>query len=197
MRARSIGITTLVTIAAALLVACVSPPPAPAYPEIRFTHKTPIDLDVREIIVVDDYEPPLARPNVGHEFPVTPTEAIQSWARDRLRATGPTGIARLVIEKASVTTRRLRTKTTLQGLFTREEAHELTADIQARIIVGDEGLTSAGFALATVTGRRTMLEDLSLNQRDDAYYAFTRRLLEAFDREMEQSIRQHLPDLVR
>ena len=42
-----------------------------------------------------------------------------------------------------------------------------------------------------------MLEDLSLNQRDDAYYAFTRRLLEAFDREMEQSIRQHLPDLVR
>ena len=128
---------------------------------------------------------------------MTPTEAIQSWARDRLRATGPTGIARLVIEKASVATRRLRTKTTLQGLFTRVEAHELTADIQARIIVGDEGLTSAGFALATVTGRRTMLEDLSLNQRDDVYYAFTRRLLEAFDREMEQSIRQHLPDLVR
>ncbi len=180
-----------------LLAACVSPPPAPEYPEIRFTHKQPIALDVREIKIEERYEPPLAPPNVEHEFPVTPAEGLRTWAKDRLKAVGRSGIARLVIERGAVTARRMRTKSSIQGLLTREEAHELTAEIQARIVVGDEGLTSASFALATVTGRRTMLEDLTMNQRDDIYYEFTRKLIEAFDREMEQSVRQHLADLVR
>ncbi len=197
MHLRSTALPGLAGLVLFLLAACVSPPPAPEYPEIRFTHKQPLALDVREIKIEERYEPPLARPNVEHEFPVTPAEGLRTWAKDRLRAVGRSGVARLVIERAAVTTARLRTKTTIQGLLTREEAHELTADLQARIVIGDEGLTSAAFALATVTGRRTMLEDLTMNQRDDIYYEFTRKLIEAFDREMEESVRQHLGDLVR
>ncbi len=179
------------------LAACVSPPAAPQYPDLRYTHKAPLALDVREILIEERYEPPLTRPNVEHEFPVTPAEGLASWARDRLKAVGRAGTARMIIEVAAVKTRRLPTKSTIGGLLTREEAHELNAEIQARLIVGDEGLVGSPFALATVTGRRTLLEDLTINQRDDAYYDFTRELVEAFDAEMEQSLRRHLGDLLR
>ena len=174
-----------------------TPPPRPTYPEIRFTHLPPIELDVGEIVIVDRYTPPLKAPNVEHRFPVQPAAVAYRWAQDRLRAVGRFGTARVSIEEASVVSEKLRTKKGLTGAFTREQAERLVGVLRMRVEVGGDGALGRGFAEGNATARRTVPEDISLNRRDQIYYEFTGDLMEKMNGVMEESIRQHLHLLVR
>lgn len=170
-----------------------APPPRPSFPELRFTDKPPIALDVKEIRIEDRYVPPLKAPNVEQFFPLPPADAARRWAQDRLKAVGRFGVARVVIEDASAVSKRLPIDTGFGGLFKREQAEQLTGRLKMRVEVSDIG----GFAEADATARRTVPEDVSLNRRDQIYYELTKDLMRELDGTLEAAIRQHLNQVVR
>ena len=72
---------------------------------LGFTHLTPITLAVAGLRTESDYVAPMRAPNVDHEFPVPPAEALANWGRDRIRTVGgTTDRAVWVIEDAAACT---------------------------------------------------------------------------------------------
>ncbi len=53
---------------AVAVAGCTSAPTVPTYPEIRFSGKPPMLLDVARVDIVEAYRPPLRAPNVDHLF---------------------------------------------------------------------------------------------------------------------------------
>ena len=68
---------TACVVALFTLTACVTAGPQPSYPEITFLHLPPIELKVAEIVYEPRYQPPIAAPNIGHEFPTPPAKAVE------------------------------------------------------------------------------------------------------------------------
>lgn len=188
-------ISALLTVA---LAACsTAPAPRPSFTEPRFTDKPPIALDVKEIRIEDRYRSPLKPPNVEYLFPIPPAAAAQRWAEDRLKAVGRFGVAEVVIEEASVVSRPLPVEQGVSGLFKKEAAEELVGTLRMRVTVPSDGGMRGGFAEAGANARHTVLEDVSLNRRDEIYHEMTQELLTELDGVMEAAIRQHLNLLVR
>lgn len=181
------------------LTACTqpSPPPRPSFSAPSFTDRPPIALDVARIQIEDRYAPPGRRPNVEHEFPIPPAAVAQRWAEDRLKAVGRFGVAQVAIEEAGVLSRPLPVDKGFSGLFKREAAEELVGTLRLRVTVPSEGGMRGGFAEASASARHTVLEDVSLNRRDEIYQELDRELIAELDRVLEAAIRQHLGQLVR
>jgi len=191
------AILLLVILAFGLAACTTEPPPRPTFPEIRFTEKPPLALDVKEIRIEDRYVPPLQPPHVEHRSPLPPADVAQRWAEDRLKAVGRFGVALVVIEEASVVAKPLPVDTGFRGLFKREQAEELSGRLKMRVEVPGDGGMRGGFAEAEATARRTVPEEVSLNRRDEIYYELTQDLARQLDGVMEAAIRQHLNLLVR
>lgn len=194
-------IVVLATLASALLVllaACTTgPKPAPAFPPFEFRAKPPVRFDVAHIEIEDRYRPPLKAPNVEHLFPIPLAAAAQRWAEDRFQAVGRTGTARVLIEDASATLKSLPVDKGFTGLFKREQAEELNGELSVRIEIGGLASRATGFAEAKAVGRRTIPENVSLNERDRIYYEFAKELTEKLDQSMDQAIAKYLQPLVR
>lgn len=180
------------------LAACnPPPPPQPSFPEIRFTDKPPISLDVKEIRIEESYLPPMKPPNVEHLFPVPPASAARTWAQDRLRAVGRFGIAKVTIENAAVISEALPIDKGFTGLFKKQQAEMLIGTLKVRVEIPGDGGMRGGFAEATANARHSVPENVSLNGRDEIEYGLTKELISEFDGNMEAAIRQHLGMLVR
>ena len=175
-----------------VLTACETTAPQPPTPELSYGDLPPIRLDVAKIEIVDDYLPPLKRPNVEHEFPISPSEAVQRWARDRLVAGGRERIARFVIRNAAVTEAALKKKTGLKGLITTDQSERYDGRIAVTLeIRSDRGFRDA-FAEATSEHSRTIPEDASLNDREKVFFEITERLVRDLNAEIERQIAAHL-----
>ena len=179
------------------LAGCETPLPEVLYPDLRFSHLPPIQLNVARIDVVDGYQSPLREPNVEHKLPLAPVLAMRNWARDRLRAVGSHGRARFVIQDASVIMEPLKKKNGLKALFTLRQAARFSARLAARLEVETAGGMGSGFAEAQVTRQRTTPETLSLNEREGVLYQFVEASAKDFDQVMAEKIRQHLGDFLR
>ena len=180
------------------LGACTTDPePPPAFPPLSFADKPPIRFEVAKIEIEDRYRPPAKAPNVEHLFPIPLAAAAQAWAEDRFRAVGRSGTARVLIEDASATLTKLETDEGVTGLFKREQAEELTGRLLVRIEVTGLASLTSGFAEASASGRRTILESISLNERDAIYYEFGKGLTRKLDETMDEAIATHLQSLVR
>ena len=174
------------------LTACESPLPQVSYPELRFNHLPAIKLEVARIEIVKHYSPPLKAPNVEHLLPLAPATALRNWARDRLQAVGTSGTARFIIIEAEVTAVALTKKKGLKAAFTLAQAARYNASLKARLEVEIAGGLGKGFAAAEATRHRTMPENMSINDRDDALYAFIEGAAMDFNRVMTQNIDAHL-----
>ncbi|MFP6773726.1 MAG: hypothetical protein VCE74_15530 [Alphaproteobacteria bacterium] len=174
------------------LTACESPLPQVSYPELRFNHLPAIKLEVARIEIVEHYSPPLKAPNVEHLLPLAPATALRNWARDRLQAVGTSGTARFIIIEAEVTAVALTKKKGLKAAFTLAQAARYNASLKARLEVEIAGGLGKGFAAAEATRHRTMPENMSINDRDDALYAFIEGAAMDFNRVMTQNIDAHL-----
>ena len=184
-------------LAALLGAACASTPPIPTYPEIRFTDKPPIRLDVARIDVVAAYRPPLEAPNVEHLFPVRPIDAAGQWARDRLRPGGSAGRAEAILRKASVTETALPRSRGLRGAFTVDQAERYDAEITIAVRIFDEAGTERASARATVRRSQTVAEDITLNERERAWYRMTAEMMRALDEALERQMRNSLAAFLR
>ena len=174
------------------LTACEKPLPKVNSPQLRFKHLPAIKLDVATIKILEKYQSPLQAPNVEHELPLAPTKAMRSWAEDRLHAAGTSGVARFIIIDASVKAEALAKKKGLKAAFTIDQSTRYRARLSAKLEVETAGGLGKGFAEAKSSRQRTMPEDVSINERDDALYNFVEAAAIDFDKAMVQNIEKFL-----
>jgi len=175
-----------------MLAACESAPPRPTYPDIHFTSTPPIRLAVGGVDIRSEFKPTFRSPNVEHLFPVPPARAAENWAHDRLQASGSgTQRARFTIQDASVTETELPKKTGLTATFTKEPAEQYDATLACMVeIVDDHGVPLRSVAVK-VTRSHTVLEGITPNERDQAWYDMTKTLMADFDQQMSAEISAH------
>ena len=178
------------------LGACATPPP-PQFPEITFTHLPTIALGVARIEVVDNTSQTSNATYVDGLMPVAPGEALRNWSRDRLRASGVSGVAKFIIQKAEVTETNLERTTGLKGVFTKDQAQRYDAGVKVEIRLEGVPRVTQAFAETEVTHSQTIAEDATLNNREQMWFDLTETVMKEFDPAMSASIRKHLGDLVR
>ncbi len=174
------------------LTACQKPLPEVSYPQLRFNHLPAIKLDVAKIEILEKYQSPLQAPNVEHKLPLAPATAMRYWAEDRLHAAGTSGVARFIIIDASVKAEALAKKKGLKAAFTIDQSTRYRAQLSAKLEVETAGGLGKGFAEAKSSRQRTMPEDVSINERDDALYNFVEAAAIDFDKAMVQNIEKYL-----
>jgi hypothetical protein len=180
----------------ALVAACSSPPPRPSFPDIRFTDKLPIALDVARIEVQTTYQPPFKAPNVDHLFPVPPVHALETWARDRLRPAGRTGRALFTIRNASVIETELKTPGGISGAFTTAPSERYDLTLEASLQIIDNSGLQVRTASAKATRSQSVLQDITPNDRDKVWYDMTVAAMADFDQQMISEIRGNFGDFI-
>jgi hypothetical protein len=181
---------------ATLIGGCQEAPQREAFADLTFAHLGTIALDVAVVDVVRAYDPPMARPHVEHLFPVTPMAAAEHWAHDRLRAAGTTGRAVFTVREASVVESRLPQTGGLRGAFTTEQSERYDAVLSVQLAVEKGGVTRAVTA-ANVQRARTVPENITLNEREEAWFAMTESLLADMDAQLATGVQTYLADYVR
>lgn len=178
------------------LAACTTPP-APQYPDLTFTHIPPIVLGVERIEIINAASPTAGATHVEAQMPVSPEAALRAWARDRLQANGVSGVAKFVIEKASVTETDLKKTEGLKGLVTKDQSHRYDSNVRATLSLEGVPRVTQAFAQAEVSRAQTISEDASINDREQIWFNLTEATMKDFDPIMAASIRKHLADFVR
>lgn len=175
-----------------VLVACTAPSPAPEYPEITFTHLSPIRLDAATLEIVDAFKPSLSAPNVEHLMPVSPAAAARRWAADRLMPAGNGGRIVFTILDAGVIETPLERTTGVRGVVTKDRSERYDAVLKVRITVEGGGGRRSGEVSADAMRSRTVLEGLSLNEREKIWFQMTEELVTDINGELDSAIRDFL-----
>src|SRR3954452_1330998 len=179
----------VLAIAATLaLGACTSAPPRPQARQISFANQAPISFDVARIEVVQQYQPPQVAPNVDHLAPVPPSDAIRRWANDRLRAMGGSGTLRVVIKDASITEPRLPPTTGVRGAFTTDQSERYDGHLAVDLVVDVPARRFQGYTGATVARTISVPENISLQGREDAWFAMVERMMTELNGRLEEGI---------
>jgi hypothetical protein len=175
---------------ALLLVACESAPPQrPTFADIRFTDQPPIRIDAAGVDIERVFRSTLQAPYVEHLFPVTPERAMESWARDRLQASGTDRRVRVRIIDASVKEVELPRTTGISGAFTTDQAQRYDATAEMSVdLMNDRGFPERSVS-AKASRSRSVPENITPNDRERAWYELTRALMADLDAELERQIR--------
>jgi len=177
------------------LTAC-SDNDAPAPPALSFTRYQPIYMSVSNIEVIEEYKSPMRAPNVEHQMPYSPADAMQIWVKDRLRAAGGPHTMQVIIKDASVVEKEKPKPDGIEGLFTLKADHEYTARLEVEMrIYGSEAMSEA--SIDVVASRNMTLSSmLSANGRDERFRAMIQEMMTATNAELEKNIFQHLGSYV-
>lgn len=175
------------------LAACSTPPAAPQFAEIRYTHLPPIRLSVDTVDIRSEATLPIEPPHVEHLMPVSLDAVARQWARDRLTATGFGDLtARFVVTEASVVEERLAVEGGVAGAFRTDVSEAFTARITARLTVLDRQGREQGSAHATAWRRVEVLENATLNERETVWFGLIEGVMQTFDEKMGAAIRANL-----
>lgn len=188
------GAAALATLAALDLAGCATPPARNRFPELTFAHFGQIRLAVARVEVRSDYKSPFKPPHIEQDMPVLPEDAMRRWAADRLIATGAPGhYAQFVIQDASVTDTKLTKTPGLRGVFTNDQSDRYDASFAARVLVRPEaGHYRRGDASGWAKRTRTVAEDISLNDRDQAWFDLVEATMNDLNAQLEKQIRANL-----
>jgi hypothetical protein len=180
----------------ALAAGCAGPPPRPTYPDIRFTDRPAIVLDVARVELATTYPAPFKAPNVDQLFPVPPSRALENWARDRLKPTGRNGRAIFTIRNASVTETELPQAEGIRGALTTAPAQRYDLALEATLQIVDDSGLQAHTATVKSSRSQSVLQGITPNERDKAWYDMTKDAMADFDRQMESEIRGNFGNFV-
>lgn len=190
-------ILAMAGVAGGLLAACATPDPEPVFPELSYAHFGTISLDVARIEVKRAYVQPSKKPNVEHLFPVNPLATAERWAKDRLRAAGPTGVALVTISQASVVEVPLPRTKGVRGLFTKDQSERYDGLIEITIrILGQDGRERAS-VMSRAQRSRTVAEDLSLIEREKVWFELTEAMMNDLNAALQRQINEHLRAFIR
>lgn len=188
----------ITVIVAAFLAACTQTPLPEDPPQLRFTQETPFRFTVAGIRVDRNYQSPLFRPNVEHEFPTTPTQAVNIWAHDRLQALGGNGIVIISVNDASVREIIPPEETGVAGWFSGDS----DARYDARLVVtfhlydGTNALAVAD-ASVTVTRSRTLRSSATAAEREQFYALLIHDVMQDFNAQATRQLRQYFISYLR
>lgn len=176
------------------LGACQTKPPVQKLPEISFADKRPIRLNVAELRIEPQYQPPLREPNVEHLMPVSPEAATVRWAQDRLKPMGAagTGAARVVINDAKVVRVTLKTDKGLSGLFKEEQSERYEGSLDIAVQILDQRQLPIADVVARATRTKSVPEGVSPNERDRVLHELTEALIRDVDAQMDGLIQSYL-----
>jgi len=174
------------------LTSCSVPALSPTYPEITFSHLPPIQLNVAEVDIIENYVPPHRAPNVDHRFPITPVAALRRWIVDRIEAAGKTRRGRVIIEDARVVAVDLPVRKGLEGLFYKEQEVRYDAAMEARVEVRSERGYRDSFATARVVRSRTVPGEMTLAEKGRVFFDLTEELIKELNSVLEINIRKHM-----
>ncbi|MGB0681114.1 MAG: hypothetical protein ACPGOV_00305 [Magnetovibrionaceae bacterium] len=195
-RLKTRWIAVIVLPIVALLGACETSPPVATQPSLSFAHLGTIPLNVARIETTNRYAPPLAAPNVEHLFQTEPAVALQTWARERLKPVGSSGVARFVVMDASVVEERLKTTEGLKGAFTVDQSERYLAKAEAVLEILDDAGNSLRFASASASQSSTIAEDATLNERETLWFDLTEGLVANFDKTLVGQMQRHLGEFM-
>jgi hypothetical protein len=174
------------------LASCQINSASQVFPELTFQHLKLLSLNVARLEIVSSYNQPMRPPNVDHLFHTQPASALSRWAKDRLHANGTNSFARFTIIEASVTETKLDKKKGIIGVFTKDQSERYYAVLEAKLEIFDDSGHSKGFAKARVTRSVTVSEDSSINQREQAWFNLTEKLVKDINAELEENILKYL-----
>jgi len=184
--------TALAGLSGLILAGCTAPSPAPRYPELTFTHLPPIRLDAATLEIVDAFKSPFAAPNVEHLMPVSPAAAMRRWAQDRLLPVGDGGRIVFTIADAGVTETSLAPTPGVRGVVTKDQSERYDAKLLVRISVDGGDNRRRGDVSAEAMRSRTVIEGISLNEREEIWFRMTEGLVTDMNGELEAAIRSFL-----
>lgn len=191
---RALAVRLCALIGLLALAACETAPPDPQFARLTYAHRPNIQLDVADIVIRQDYKPPMERPNVDHLFPVRPSDAAMQWAQDRLVAAGDSGTATYVVTDASAIVENLDTDQSLRDYFTTEQSERYRASVAVKLLV--EKPSRSGNITVTAERGTTVPEDSSVNDRRRTWHRMTEQLMDDLDRELESTLRDRLGNWV-
>jgi hypothetical protein len=184
--------TALAGLSGLILAGCKTPSPAPRYPELTFSHLPPIRLDAATLEIVDAFRSPFAAPNVEHLMPVSPAAAMRRWAQDRLMPVGKGGRIVFTIVDAGVIETALAPTPGVRGVVTKDQSERYDASLQVRISVDGDDNRRRGDVSADAMRSRTVVEGMSLNEREEVWFQMTESLVADMNGELEAAIRSFL-----
>lgn len=185
----------LAVLGSGVLAGCASQTPArQTFPELSYAHLGKRRLDVARIEIVSEYRAPLAPPNIEHQFPIVPEQALRRWAQDRLAAAGTQGrYARFVIQDAAVTDTLLPKTEGVRGAFTTDQTDRYDGTLAAALEIREErGNFINGNAVARVTRSRTTPEGLSINEREKIWFEMVEAMMNDFNAQLDSQINSNL-----
>ncbi len=191
MRLRAV-LPALFAAAALVPAACSYDVRLQTLPEITFAHRPPLTLNVAAVETVSTHAASSDPARIEDRLPTPPEAALRRWAADRLRATGPSGLARFTITDASVTETRLPMTGGVVGLFRDDQAERYDAAAEATLELFDDLGTRLAFAQARAVRSRSLREGATLDERDRLRFELVESLMRAFDEEMEKAARRYL-----
>lgn len=182
------GGLALAAVAMAGVAACRTPAPRSGVPELTFTHLAPIPLQVARLEIDNRYRPPPGIPTIESTAPIAPADAVQRWAQRRIQPIGANGRAVVIIHDAMLAQIPLARTTGLTGLITTDQSEEYRVRIDVEVTA--EGLpnTTAVAARAFAERSRTVPENVTLQQRDEATYSLVEDAMIALNAELQNQI---------
>ena len=183
-----------VVLTAALLAACETPVEPRQFPEIGFSHQTPILLNVASVSVKKMPSAP-AKGSVEYELPVRLSTVAERWARERIKPVGRQGTATVTIEQAQLVEERLKKTGGIKGAFTTDQTERYRATLAMSVSV----VEPSGQAQARASGNRvrTVPEDATLADREKVWFQMVESLSRNVDRELEAQMRKHMNQYIR
>jgi len=180
-----------------LLAGCATEVQKSGFPQISFAHLQPISLNVTRIEMENRYISPATRPNVEHEFPVSPAAVASNWGRDRLRAVGASGVARVIVRRASVVEVPLKRTTGVTGAFTRDQSERYEAVIDMMVELRDATGNVRVTVESTAKRSRSVSENISLNDREKIWFEMTESMMTDLNTALENQVRIHMKEWIR
>jgi len=179
------------------IAGCANDAQKPIFAQISFAHLQPISLNVARVEVENRYVPPATRPNVEHEFPVSPAASALNWGRDRLRAGGSSGVARVIVRRASVVEVALQKSTGVKGLFTLDQSERYDAVIDMMVEVRDQVGKVRVTAESIAKRSESVSENISLSERQKVWFRMTEAMMVDLNASLEKQVRIHMKDWIR
>lgn len=177
---------------AGLLSACETPAKSPSFPELSWSHKTPLRFSAGKLVIVDEYLAPLKSPNVEHEFPLVPEDAIRRWATDRIKTGAGDRSVRVIIRNAAVTEHALKVRKGIKDVFYKDQAVRYQGELSVAVEVRDARGFRSSHAEVKVSRLRTVPEEVPPYQLDKIFFKFTSALMTSLDKALEAQIRKHM-----
>ncbi len=171
---------------------CNLSPPADAVPELTFDQVQKVQLAVNKIDIIDNYQSPLKAPYAEQKFKQTPEEAVTLLVQKQLKAAGGANALRVVLEDASVIEENLPQPRDAAAIFAREAPKIYRAKISLRFEMYDEAAPDIvlGNANVTVTRNKSVMGDISLAERDQAFFDLNEALMKDVSSGLQTTVKE-------